>query len=135
VTPPTLPLECPACGRSFNYDYIPGASVSALRLGGRRYMRCPLCGKFGFFDLRSPRLAGSPSSPHAPTFSDRRHTLRWLALFVAPAVIVVTGLGLLLPRPEPALWGSLLGAAVIVSGSLVLVYRASVPAAPTETRP
>ncbi|MFY9716992.1 MAG: hypothetical protein WAK40_03540 [Thermoplasmata archaeon] len=126
MTPPTLPLDCPSCHRSFNYEYIPGASVSAVRLGGRRYMRCPLCGKFAFFDLRSPRNAGTPPSPHAATFNDRRLTLRWLALFVAPAVAVVTGLGLLLPRPEPAVWAALGGAMVIVVGSLVLVYLGAI---------
>jgi hypothetical protein len=127
VSPPTVPLACPACGRSFNYEYLPGVSVSAVRLGGRRYMRCPLCDKFGLFDLRSPRIAGTPPSPQATTYSDRRHALRWIAIFLAPGMVVVFALGILLPRPEPALWAVLLAGAIIVVGTIVLVYRATLP--------
>jgi predicted RNA-binding Zn-ribbon protein involved in translation (DUF1610 family) len=44
-------LLCPKCGREFDYDWIPGASFTAVRLGTGRYMSCPLCGKWSVFDV------------------------------------------------------------------------------------
>ena len=48
-------LTCPQCHQTFDYDYVPGASLTALRLGRARYMRCPLCHRWGVFDLASTR--------------------------------------------------------------------------------
>jgi hypothetical protein len=44
-------LTCPKCGREFDYDWIPGASFSAVRLGPRRYMACPICHKWSVFPI------------------------------------------------------------------------------------
>lgn len=58
-------LLCPKCGREFDYDWIPGGSLSAVRLGPRRYMACPLCDKWSTFDLYG-NLVERPSAPAEP---------------------------------------------------------------------
>jgi len=60
---PTVRLTCPKCGQTFDYEYVPGASLTALRFGGSRYMRCPVCHRFAMFPIRH---APSPEPP-APT--------------------------------------------------------------------
>lgn len=55
-------LTCPKCSRTFDLDYLPGASFTALRLGHSRYMACPLCGKWSTFDLRERRPREAPPS-------------------------------------------------------------------------
>ena len=57
-------LTCPKCHQTFDYDYVPGASFTAVRLGTGRYMACPLCGKWSTFDLASTRVPMTP--PSAP---------------------------------------------------------------------
>ncbi len=44
-------LVCPKCERSFDYDWVPGISFTAVRLGPRRYMACPLCHRWSLFDV------------------------------------------------------------------------------------
>ncbi len=46
-------LTCPKCGGTFDYDWVPGASLSSVRLGTGRYMACPLCRKWSYFDIYS----------------------------------------------------------------------------------
>ncbi len=46
-------LTCKKCHQAFDYDFVPGASVTAVRLGGSRYMACPLCRRWSVFDIRS----------------------------------------------------------------------------------
>jgi hypothetical protein len=46
-------LTCPKCGQTFDYDWAPGAAITALRLGSSRYMACPLCHKWSAFDIKS----------------------------------------------------------------------------------
>ncbi len=53
-------LTCPKCHQTFDYDYVPGASLTALRLGTSRYMACPLCGRWSTFDLASTRTPVNP---------------------------------------------------------------------------
>ena len=53
-------LTCSKCHRTFDYDYIPGASLTAVRLGGARYMACPLCHRWSTFDLTSDRRPAVP---------------------------------------------------------------------------
>jgi hypothetical protein len=47
-------LTCPKCGGTFDYDFVPGAAVTAIRLGSSRYMSCPICHKWSTFDMRAP---------------------------------------------------------------------------------
>jgi hypothetical protein len=44
-------LTCPKCHRPFDYRWIPGAALTAVRLGKSRYMACPLCHKWSTFDV------------------------------------------------------------------------------------
>lgn len=55
----TRHLKCPKCGGEFDYEFVPGGSFTAIRLGTSRYMRCPLCHKFSVFSLKTPP-AGDP---------------------------------------------------------------------------
>ncbi len=64
-------LTCPKCHRVFDYDWIPGASFTAVRLGTGRYMACPLCGRWSYFDLYGTLVArppggGAGSPPSVP---------------------------------------------------------------------
>jgi hypothetical protein len=56
-------LTCPKCQQAFDFDFVPGASVSALRLGTGRYMACPLCHKWSYFDLYESRVARTAPGP------------------------------------------------------------------------
>lgn len=55
-------LTCPNCHQMFDYDFVPGASLTAVRLGSSRYMACPMCGKHAVFDL-SQRVARDRPGP------------------------------------------------------------------------
>ena len=64
-------LTCPKCHRVFDYDWIPGASFTSVRLGTGRYMACPLCGHWSYFDLYGTLVARppggvAPAPPSAP---------------------------------------------------------------------
>jgi hypothetical protein len=135
MSPPTVPLHCPRCRNSFDYDYVPGASFTAFRLGRRRYLRCPLCHRFAQFDLKAVPAPGSPPLHPSQAFSDRRHFVRWLSIFLVPAVVVLTALVVLLPRPEPAGWVGVAGAVIIAAGAFVLVFRSSLPFRPPTSGP
>ena len=58
-------LRCPKCGQTFDYDWIPGAALTAVRLGNSRYMACPLCGHWSTFNILETRLSppGAPAPP------------------------------------------------------------------------
>ena len=125
-------LRCPKCGGTFDYEYLPGGSFSAVRLGTHRYFRCPLCHRFALFDLR-----GNPEPTRAsaaPAYSDTRHLLRWLLVFLLPAAVAVTALALVLPHPEPAEAVGIGGAAVIAVGCLVILSLSSVPRASSVSK-
>ncbi len=53
-------LVCPKCRQTFDYDFVPGAAVTAIRLGRSRYMACPLCRRWSTFDLSSTRIPATP---------------------------------------------------------------------------
>jgi hypothetical protein len=53
-------LVCPKCDRTFDYDFVPGAALAAVRLGTSRYMACPLCHRWSLFDMASNRLPATP---------------------------------------------------------------------------
>jgi hypothetical protein len=57
-------LDCPKCRQTFDYDFVPGASLTAVRLGTSRYMACPLCHKWSVFDLTTNRIPSTePGRP------------------------------------------------------------------------
>lgn len=44
-------LTCPKCGRTFDYEWVPGAAMTAVRLGNERYLACPLCHHWSTFNI------------------------------------------------------------------------------------
>ncbi|HVC57992.1 MAG TPA: hypothetical protein VND15_00780 [Candidatus Acidoferrales bacterium] len=44
-------LTCQKCSQQFDYNWVPGISFNAVRLGKWRYMRCPLCGRWSLFNV------------------------------------------------------------------------------------
>ena len=75
-------LQCRKCGYRFNYEFIPGMSVDAMRLGMDRYMRCPKCRKWGRFSLLNPGREDG-----LPTYSDTKTTARYTPLLVVPIIV------------------------------------------------
>ena len=59
-------LRCPKCGQTFDYDWVPGASFSAVRLGRDRYMACPLCGHWSTFDVVGGLVPSGPAASPSP---------------------------------------------------------------------
>lgn len=57
-------LTCSHCHQTFDYDFLPGASLTAVRLGSSRYMACPICRRWGVFSLLGNRQpVGEARSP------------------------------------------------------------------------
>jgi len=56
----TSSLTCPNCQRSFEYDWVPLASFSAVRLGRSRYLQCPLCHQWATFNVLGTRTGAEP---------------------------------------------------------------------------
>ena len=52
----TSRLVCQKCHDEFRYDWVPGGSFNAIRLGKYRYMRCPKCYKWSMFDVWHSRI-------------------------------------------------------------------------------
>lgn len=44
-------VKCPKCKKTFEYVFIPGGSLTSMRLGRYRYMQCMRCKKFSNFDI------------------------------------------------------------------------------------
>ncbi|MEM0129768.1 MAG: hypothetical protein QXG65_06400 [Thermoplasmata archaeon] len=59
-------LTCPHCGKTFDYEWIPGASLTAVRLGSSRYMACPLCHKWSTFNVVDTLVPRDPDPARAP---------------------------------------------------------------------
>lgn len=58
----TSHLQCKKCGAEFDYRFVPGGSLTALRLGKSRYMRCPVCKKWSLFNIWDTRV--DPNAHH-----------------------------------------------------------------------
>ena len=59
-------LTCPKCHQTFDYEWIPGSALTAVRLGTSRYMRCPLCHQWSIFNIwKAPVPPASPPRPPA----------------------------------------------------------------------
>lgn len=58
-------LTCPKCGETFDYEWVPGAALTAVRLGNSRYMACPLCHHWSTFNLVETAVPESPPPPSA----------------------------------------------------------------------
>lgn len=61
---PTFDLKCPICGHRFRYKSTPAASMTALRFVSKRYIRCPSCKRYSFFDITKSVKPKSPISSY-----------------------------------------------------------------------
>ncbi|MGD0028805.1 MAG: hypothetical protein ABSC91_07685 [Candidatus Bathyarchaeia archaeon] len=52
----TSRLTCTKCGKTFDYNWVPGGSFSAVRLGQKRYVRCPNCHKWSTFNIWTTKI-------------------------------------------------------------------------------
>lgn len=87
-------VECPHCHYKFNYEFIPGASLGAIRLGSSRIFKCPNCKDLHKFDV-----VNFGKDPSLPTHGDNAETSmggKVLVLLIAPLlVLTVIGIALL----------------------------------------
>jgi hypothetical protein len=60
-------LTCPNCGRVFDYDWVPGAALTAVRLGKSRFMACPLCHHWSTFNIWD-----APGPPEVSAMSESK---------------------------------------------------------------
>jgi len=138
----TRSLHCPHCDRDFDYDLVPGMSVTAVRLGRSRYMRCPLCHRFATFRVDrvsaeasqppagnapaiAPTVLRGPDTPSSvrPRFDDRRPLARWAGVLVVPIVALLV-LALVVPLSTRAEWAVLIacGAFVVLAVALMIAF-------------
>jgi hypothetical protein len=141
----TRRLRCPHCQGEFDYDFVPGMSFTAVRLGTSRYMRCPLCRRFGVFPLFGSKADGSAPVPgpqtlptsggeaggtpgplaggSTPHFTDRRPLARWGAWLLVPAVLLIlSGVLLGLPTTTTLLLATAGTVALCVGGALLIGF-------------
>lgn len=86
-------VECPHCHYRFNYEFIPGASFTSIRLGPVRILKCPHCK-----ELHNFKISHFGSDPSMPTHGDNSETSiggKVLGLLLGPLIILVTA-GILL---------------------------------------
>jgi predicted RNA-binding Zn-ribbon protein involved in translation (DUF1610 family) len=55
-------LKCKKCGVEFDYAYLPGGSLTSIRLWNSRFMRCPNCKKWSIFNIWNTRV--DPNTHH-----------------------------------------------------------------------
>jgi len=60
-------LTCPKCNKQFNYQFLPGASFTSLRLGRSRYLKCPHCGKWSVI-----KIVENPPKPSVQTLTTQK---------------------------------------------------------------
>ncbi len=147
VALPVRRLTCPKCGGSFDYEYVPGASLTAVRLGGSRYMRCPLCHQWSVFRLSAAEVPARPGldepSASAATpivsgsgvrrFSDVPSALGG-AIVLGGLVVAIVLSALLLPRPEPAIAAIVVGLIAIVGLAYLWFARGRLRETPPSPR-
>lgn len=121
-------VACPSCGYRFNYRFVPGVSVTAVRVGAGRGFRCPHCGARALF-----RLDGTPPDPTRPTYEDPvagPAMLGFLALVGAFVATVYAASVYLIP-PWRGTVEVGVGGAILVGGiALVLRRSGSTPLRP-----
>lgn len=64
-------LTCPECHREFDYDWVPGGSFTAVRLGTGRYMACPLCQKWSYFNIYNTMITRPPATGDGSTLASK----------------------------------------------------------------
>ena len=86
-------VECPHCHYKFNYEFIPGASFTSIRLGPSRILKCPNCKELHKFYINH-----FGTDPSLPTHGDNAETSiggKNIALAAGPLIVLVA-LGILL---------------------------------------
>ncbi|MCW4010553.1 MAG: hypothetical protein NWF05_08035 [Candidatus Bathyarchaeota archaeon] len=58
----TSRLKCPRCKKQFNYHWVPGATLTSLRYGNRRRLKCPYCGQEAIYNIATTRVSKSKTS-------------------------------------------------------------------------
>jgi len=53
----TSRLTCPRCRKSFNFHWIPGATITSLIRRNYRDLKCPYCHAKATYDIASTRVA------------------------------------------------------------------------------
>ena len=101
----TTKVTCPKCKQTFDYDFIPGASIYSIRLGNYRYMKCKKCHKGAFFNITQHlppedkkalglyrMLLGFVALVFGVMFSLRGLTIHETGILTSGVVIVALGL-------------------------------------------
>ena len=55
----TSKLTCPSCRKSFNFHWIPGATITSLIRRNYRVLKCPYCHNKSTFDIMATRVAAA----------------------------------------------------------------------------
>ncbi|MCL2477008.1 hypothetical protein [Candidatus Bathycorpusculum sp.] len=58
----TSKLICPCCRKTFNFHWIPGATIASLVQRNYRVLRCPYCHKKSTFDVAATRVRTARST-------------------------------------------------------------------------
>jgi|GEM_PF-6553916 len=53
----TSRLICPVCRKVFYFHWVLGATLTFLRYGNRRRLKCPYCGQVNTFNIASTRVS------------------------------------------------------------------------------
>jgi hypothetical protein len=53
----TSRLVCPNCKRQFFYHWVPGATITNLRYGNKRHLKCPYCHVQSTFEIAHTRIS------------------------------------------------------------------------------
>jgi hypothetical protein len=61
----TSKLTCPSCRKSFNFHWIPGATITSIIRRNYRVLKCPYCHTKSTFDIMATRAA-TPKKPKEP---------------------------------------------------------------------
>jgi len=61
----TSKLTCPSCRKSFNFHWIPGATITSIIRRNYRVLKCPYCHTKSTFDIMATR-ASTPKKPKEP---------------------------------------------------------------------
>ena len=59
----TSRLTCPNCRKSFNFHWVPGATITSIVYRGRRQLKCPYCHIKSTYDIMSTRVAKAKNAP------------------------------------------------------------------------
>ncbi len=52
----TSRLTCPSCKKTFNFHYVPGASINSLIRKNYRDLKCPYCHRKATYDIAITRV-------------------------------------------------------------------------------